>query len=74
LVKILKNIINDRPHQWHTLLTYVLWVDQTTTKTGTGHTPFQMLYGEEASMLVELELTSLRLALQVKELNSTNIL
>jgi hypothetical protein len=66
LVKILKKIINDKPHQWHTLLTYALWVDQTTTKTSTGHTPFQLLYGQEAIIPVELELTSLRLALQVK--------
>jgi hypothetical protein len=35
LVKILKKIINDKPRQWHTLLTYALWVDHTTTKTST---------------------------------------
>jgi hypothetical protein len=37
-----------------------------TTKTSTGHTPFQLLYGQESIMSVELELTSLRLALQLK--------
>jgi hypothetical protein len=73
MVKILKKIINDKPRQWHTLLTYALWADRTTTKTSTGHTPFQLLYGQEAIMPVELELTSLRLALQAEELNSTDI-
>jgi transposase InsO family protein len=73
LIKILKKIINDKPHQWHTLLIYALWEDRTTTKTSIGHTPFQLLYGQEVVMPVELELNSLRLAMQDEELNSTNI-
>jgi hypothetical protein len=32
-----------------------------------------LLYGQEAIMPIELELTSLRLALQTEELNSTDI-
>jgi hypothetical protein len=73
LVKILKRIIDDKPHQWHTLLTYALWDDHTTTKNNTGHTPFSLLYGQEVVMPVELQLTSLRLAMQAEELNSTDI-
>ena len=40
-----------------------------------GHTPthFELLYSQEVSMPIELELTSFILALQDKELNSTNI-
>jgi hypothetical protein len=40
LVRIIKRLIEDKPHQWHTLLTYALWEDQTTTKVSTGCTPF----------------------------------
>jgi hypothetical protein len=69
LVKIIKRIINDKPHQWHTLPTYALWVYCMTTKMSTIYTHFQLLYGQEAIMHVELELTSLRLALQAEELN-----
>jgi hypothetical protein len=69
----LKRIIDDKPRQWHTLLIYALWADRTTTKSSTGHTPFHLLYGQEAIMPVELELTSLRLALQAEELNSSDI-
>jgi hypothetical protein len=54
-------------------LTYALWADYTTMKTSAGRTPFQLLYGKEVIMHVELELTSLILALQTKELNSTNV-
>jgi hypothetical protein len=73
LIKILKKIINENPHRWHTLIVYSLWADQTTTKTSIGHTPFQLLYGQEAIIPIKLELNSLRLALQDKELNSTSI-
>jgi transposase InsO family protein len=48
LVRIIKRLIEDKPHQWHTLLTYTLWEDQTTTKVSTGCTPFHLFYGQEA--------------------------
>jgi hypothetical protein len=35
LVRIIKRIIEDKPRQWHTLLTYALWADRTTTKAST---------------------------------------
>jgi transposase InsO family protein len=65
LIKILKKIIDDKPRQWHRLLIYVLCTNKTTTKFNIVHTPFHLLYGQETIMLVELELTSLRLALHV---------
>jgi len=40
LVRNIKRIIEDKPHQWHTLLNYALWEDHTTTKESTGITPF----------------------------------
>jgi hypothetical protein len=73
LVRIIKRIIEDKPHQWHTLLTYALWEDRTTTKASTGFTPFQLVYGQEAILPIELELSSLRLMLQTEELNSSNV-
>ena len=42
LVRIIKRLIKYKPHQWHTLLTYALWEDHTTTKVSTGCTPFHM--------------------------------
>jgi transposase InsO family protein len=67
LVRIIKRLIEDKPRQWHTLLTYTLWADRTTAEVSTGCTPFQLLYGQEAIMPNELEISSLRLMLQVKE-------
>jgi hypothetical protein len=39
----------------------------------TGCTPFQLVYGQEAIMPTELELSSLRLMLHVKELNYSDV-
>jgi hypothetical protein len=39
----------------------------------TGCTPFHLVYGQEAIILSVLELSSLRMMLQVEELNSSNI-
>jgi transposase InsO family protein len=70
LVRIVKRIIEDKPHQWHTLLTYTLWEDRTTKKVSTGCTPFHIFYGQEALLPTELELSSSSLMLQIEELNS----
>jgi hypothetical protein len=39
----------------------------------TGCTPFQLVYGQEAILPTEMELSSLRLMLQVEELNSFDV-
>jgi hypothetical protein len=72
-VRIVKRLIEDKPRQWHTLLTYALWADRTTTKVSTGCTPFHLVYGQEAILPTELKLSFLRLMLQVEELNSSNV-
>jgi hypothetical protein len=73
LVGIIKRLIEYKPHQWHTLLTYALWEDCTTTKVSTVCTPFQLVYGQEAIFPIEMELSSLQLMLQIKELNYSNV-
>jgi hypothetical protein len=45
MVRIIKRLIEDKPHQWHTPLTYALWEDRTTTKVSTDCTPFHLVYG-----------------------------
>jgi hypothetical protein len=71
-VRIIKRLIEDKHRQWHTLLTYALWEYRTTTKVSTIYTPFQLVYGQESILTTDLKLSSLRLMLQVKELNSSN--
>jgi hypothetical protein len=72
LVRIIKRIIEDKPRQWHTLLTYSLWENCTTTKESKYFTPFHLLYNKEAILPIELDISSLRLMLHTEELNSSN--
>ena len=72
-MRIINKLFEDNPCQWHTLLTYTLWEDRTITKVSIGCTPFHLFYGQEAILPTELELSSLRLMLQVEELNSSNV-
>ena len=74
LIKILKIIIDDNPWQWHTLLPYTLWEDKTTTKVVTGVTHFQLVYGQEFVMPMELQLASLKLASQTKEFHESDLI
>jgi hypothetical protein len=73
MFRIVKRIIEDKPRRWHTLLTYALWADHTTTKESTGFTPFQLVYGQEVILPTDPELSSLRLMLQTEELNYSNV-
>jgi transposase InsO family protein len=59
MVRIIKRLIEDKPRQWHTLLTYALRENCTTTKIRTSFTPFQIFYGQEDILPTELELSSL---------------
>jgi hypothetical protein len=57
----------------YTLLTYALWEDRTTTKARTGCTLFHLTYGQEAILPTEMEISTLRLMLQIEELNSSSV-
>jgi len=61
----------DKPRQWHLNLTYALWADRTTAKVSIGTSPFQLLFGQQAVLPIELQLTSFRLAFQQDELEET---
>ena len=73
LVRIIKRTIEDKPHQWNTLLTYALLADHTTTKESIDCTPFQLTYGQDDILPTKLGLSSLRLMLQIEDLNSSNV-
>ena len=49
---------------WSEKLPFSLWAYRTSFRTSTGATPFYLLYGMEAVLLVEIEMGSLRMALE----------
>ena len=50
---------------WHLQLFFALWAYRTTAKTSTGFTPFQLVYGMEATLSIECEIPSLNLVVEL---------
>ena len=48
---------------WSKKLPFALWAYHTSFRTITGATPYSLVYGMEAVLLVEIEMGSLRIAL-----------
>ena len=51
---------------WPDKLHFALWGYRTSIRTSTGNTPFSLVYGMDAVQPVELEIPSLRIALESK--------
>ncbi|PKU82262.1 hypothetical protein MA16_Dca017484 [Dendrobium catenatum] len=62
LVGILKKSLEDNKRQWHEKLGEALWAYRTTYRTPTQSTPFALVFGAEAVLPLEVQLPSLRVA------------
>ena len=62
---MLQRMVNKNRTDWHIMIYPALWAYQTSVKTTTGFTPFQLVYGLEAVLPIECEIPSLKLAVQL---------
>ena len=60
LLKIIKTQLEGAKGIWSDELPSVLWAFQTTVRTPTGETPFQLAYGSKTVIPAEVGLTSYR--------------
>jgi hypothetical protein len=60
LIKIIKKRIEDNPRRWHEKLLGALWAHRTSRHGATKVTPFELVYGQEAVLPVEIGLQNLR--------------
>jgi transposase InsO family protein len=60
LIKIIKKRIKDNLRRWHKKLSETLWVHRTSRHGAMKVTPFELVYGQEAVLPVEVGLQSLR--------------
>jgi flagellar biosynthesis/type III secretory pathway protein FliH len=60
LIKIIKKRIKDNPRKWHEKLSEALWAHRTSSHGTTKVTPFELVYGQEAVLPMEIGLHSLR--------------
>jgi hypothetical protein len=65
LIKIIKKRIKDSRRRWHETLSEALWAHRTSRHRATMVTPFELVYGQEAVLPVEVSLQNLRITEQV---------
>jgi hypothetical protein len=65
LITMLRRMIGIHKTSWHTMLFAALWAYETSIKSATGFTPFQLVYGVEAILLIECEIPSLKLVVEL---------
>ena len=58
--------MTDTYKDWHEKLPFVLHAYQTVVRTSTGATPFSLVYRIEAVLLIEVEISSLRVLMEAK--------
>jgi transposase InsO family protein len=62
IMNIVKNIVGENKKSWDSKIKYALWEDRTTTKTSIGKTPFELVYGIEAHLPINLQIPALQVA------------
>lgn len=62
---MLQRTVGMHKSSWHLMLFPALWAYQTSVKDATGFTPFQLVYGLEATLPIECEIPSLKLAVEL---------
>jgi hypothetical protein len=61
LIKIVKKRIKDNPRKWHKKLSEALWAHRTSRHRATKVTLFELVYGQEVVLPVEVSLQNLRI-------------
>ena len=60
-MQIPTKVTKDHSKNWDLEVVGTLWAYQTSMKTSTGFTPFCLVYGKEALLLVEVELPTVKM-------------
>jgi transposase InsO family protein len=64
LMNILKKVVGENKKSWDSKIKYAVWADRITTKNSIGKTPFELVYGLEVKLLVNLQIPILRFSQQ----------
>jgi hypothetical protein len=63
-IKLIKKKIEENPRRWHGVLSKALWAHHISRHGATKVTPFELVYGQEAILPIEVNLGAYRLAKQ----------
>ena len=64
LIKLIKKKVEDNTRRWHELLPEALWAHRISRHGATKVTPYELVFGQEAVIPVEVNLNALRIAKQ----------
>jgi transposase InsO family protein len=64
LINFIKKKISDNPKYWHKILSEALWAHRISNHRATKVSPFELVYGQEAVLPVEISLNAIRIARQ----------
>jgi hypothetical protein len=64
LIKLIKKKIEESPKRWHEVWLEALWTHHISKHSATKLTPFELVYGQETILPVEVNLDALRIARQ----------
>jgi hypothetical protein len=64
LIKLIKKKIGESPRRWHETLSEALWVHITSKHGARKVTPFELTYGQEAELPVEINIQNSRVSRQ----------
>ena len=56
MISIIKKVLNENKKSWHLHLKYALWANWIGTKKSIGTSPFQMVYGIDVVLPINLAL------------------
>jgi hypothetical protein len=64
LISLIKKKISDHPRNWHKVLSEALWAHRISKNCATKVSPFELVYGQEVVLPVEIMLSAIRFARQ----------
>jgi transposase InsO family protein len=64
IIKLIKKKIEENPKRWHEVLLEAMWAHRISKHSATKVTLFELVYGKEAILPIEVNLNSLRIARQ----------
>ena len=56
LIKLLKRMVGENKRSWDNKLKYALWADRTTVKRITGKAPFELVYGQDCRLPINMQI------------------
>jgi hypothetical protein len=59
LIKLIKKKVEENPKRWHEVLSEALWTHRISKHSAIEVTPFELVYGQEAVLPVEVNLNAL---------------